>query len=449
MFLFLLFTVQPAGAQSTDADIAPLEGVEAGKSGTPVEERIAVLIKQLSARYYDDRENAREELERIGAPAEPFLIAALKDPDFRVRYYAATVLGKIGSENCIEALVACIDDEDSSVVAAVRRALVRFGHKAIEALERQKEAHPENAAIFDRVIRDFVAGRVEAALQKYVISSGGAGFFPGMFDEIVKIGKPAVPILLSILQDPTYEFVDPLPEPGYHIAMRRLAADALGDMGDKSVIPELQKVAEGDIEMEEAFMPGAHHYLAEAAWFALYKLGDTSYVDKQRRELEELIETGQENTPAVRNALAILLCRIYEYEAAEEQLKQVVAMDPSEFIAHYNLACIFATQGKKEEALKALAEAVKNGYTDHEWTLLDGDLRSLHGDARFDNLVQEMKRRRRRTVIIGDGIRIELPEAELPDQEEESPIEGNTPDEDETPFDDNVPPGDNQSQEEN
>ncbi len=283
-----VFALLPTVLTAQEPGVGPAEQGEPVQAEAPIEEQIAALIKQLSARYYDDRESAREELERIGAPAEPFLIAALKDSDFRVRYYAASVLGKIGSENCLDALVAAIGDEDSSVAAAVRQALLHFGNKALDAIDKRKKACPESAETLDEIVNNFASAGVEAVLQKYLISNGSVGFFPGMFDEIVKIGKSAVPTLLSIATDPYHEFADPLPALVNPVMMRRLAVDALGDAGDKSVISELKKIADGDVE--DDYVVGARGYLADAAAFALYKLGDTSYVDAKRQQLEQAIE---------------------------------------------------------------------------------------------------------------------------------------------------------------
>ena len=61
----------------------------------------------------------------------------------------------------------------------------------------------------------------------------------------------------------------------------------------------------------------------------------------------------------------------------------------------YNLACLMAVQGRREEAISLLREAVDHGLrpaVDLEIEK-DTDLKSLHGDPRFVRLVVHAKER--------------------------------------------------------
>lgn len=55
----------------------------------------------------------------------------------------------------------------------------------------------------------------------------------------------------------------------------------------------------------------------------------------------------------------------------------------------YNLSCSLALVGRRDEALQALARAVKNGYADHRHMATDRDLSSLWTDERFKHLLIE------------------------------------------------------------
>jgi hypothetical protein len=55
----------------------------------------------------------------------------------------------------------------------------------------------------------------------------------------------------------------------------------------------------------------------------------------------------------------------------------------------YNLACYAARQGRGDEALSLLRDAVEHG--DGLDIPTDPDLKSLHGDPRFDKLVAKVK----------------------------------------------------------
>jgi hypothetical protein len=58
--------------------------------------------------------------------------------------------------------------------------------------------------------------------------------------------------------------------------------------------------------------------------------------------------------------------------------------------AHYNLACIAALQGRPEEAVSHLRSAYEVGFTDVQWMLEDGDLKSLRERPDFRALVEQM-----------------------------------------------------------
>jgi|GEM_PF-2012321 len=55
--------------------------------------------------------------------------------------------------------------------------------------------------------------------------------------------------------------------------------------------------------------------------------------------------------------------------------------------AHYNLGCIEALQGRPEEAVAQLEQAVAVGFLDVDWITEDGDLASLHGRPDYLALV--------------------------------------------------------------
>lgn len=61
----------------------------------------------------------------------------------------------------------------------------------------------------------------------------------------------------------------------------------------------------------------------------------------------------------------------------------------------YNLACIAARAGNRDEALKFLGEAIDHGLSPGIDLGIeqDTDLASLHGDPRFDALVAHAKER--------------------------------------------------------
>jgi len=73
-----------------------------------------------------------------------------------------------------------------------------------------------------------------------------------------------------------------------------------------------------------------------------------------------------------------------EAEAQEEIARARPLMEKE---TEYNRACFAAICGEKEEALRLLEIALQKRQVSREWARRDPDLRSLHGDPRFEELV--------------------------------------------------------------
>ncbi|MCC7300329.1 MAG: hypothetical protein IT583_04560 [Verrucomicrobia bacterium] len=69
----------------------------------------------------------------------------------------------------------------------------------------------------------------------------------------------------------------------------------------------------------------------------------------------------------------------------DESLSRLCAEDP---VVWYNLACSLALSARVDDAFDALSRAVELGYNDYEGMKKDPDLASLHGDARFESVLE-------------------------------------------------------------
>ena len=58
----------------------------------------------------------------------------------------------------------------------------------------------------------------------------------------------------------------------------------------------------------------------------------------------------------------------------------------------YNLACLEAVQSRREDALADLRQAVDHGFRRRDSMATDEDLKSLHGDPRFNAVLAELQR---------------------------------------------------------
>jgi hypothetical protein len=63
-------------------------------------------------------------------------------------------------------------------------------------------------------------------------------------------------------------------------------------------------------------------------------------------------------------------------------------------MAAYNLACMYALQGRREEALSSLEQSIQYGLLVRIGLKIseDEDLKSLHGNPRFEALAAEAKK---------------------------------------------------------
>jgi len=69
----------------------------------------------------------------------------------------------------------------------------------------------------------------------------------------------------------------------------------------------------------------------------------------------------------------------------DERLSRLCAEDP---VVWYNLACSLALSDRSDDAFDALNRAVELGYNDYDGMKKDPDLASLHGDARFESILE-------------------------------------------------------------
>lgn len=94
-----------------------------------------------------------------------------------------------------------------------------------------------------------------------------------------------------------------------------------------------------------------------------------------------------EDTDVMR-ALGDLFTRTGAYAdglRVDERLSRLCAEDP---VVWYNLACSLALSARPDDAFDALNRALELGYNDYEGMKKDPDLAALHGDARFESILE-------------------------------------------------------------
>ncbi len=94
--------------------------------------------------------------------------------------------------------------------------------------------------------------------------------------------------------------------------------------------------------------------------------------------------------PRAATMRAVALCRLGCPEEGLEWARRALEIDPEDAGVRYNVACLYALEGRAEEAIRCLEECVALGFGNAAWIGKDPDLASLHGDPRYEALLGRM-----------------------------------------------------------
>ena len=86
---------------------------------------------------------------------------------------------------------------------------------------------------------------------------------------------------------------------------------------------------------------------------------------------------------------AELLAQLNRHRAALNYDRRLVALQPSDPVSHYNLACTLAVLGQADEAIEALAVSLSLGYDDFAHLESDADLDDLRDHPAFVGLLRK------------------------------------------------------------
>lgn len=365
---------------------------------------IARCVHDLGSRYFSERAAARDRLEAIGVEAAPSVIALLTEPRSVIRIAAAEILGAVKSAEAAGPLAALVGDPDPLVDRAAVLALARIGLPAQAALRDARGRDPVRLEAIDAAIGYVEQWQVETHLSGCITKQMGYGNFKGQFDALKGMSPRPLAPLLRLFTDPAYEFTDAV-EPGLREEIvRMLAGDALGDMEDPSVIEPLRLVAEGRCPIPSG-QPDAWR---DSARTALYKLGEKTYLEGERKAIEA--NPPERRGPPEWERLGTVCMKMGDYPAALPAMERHLAMTPPEMIPpveYYNLACLYSIAGRKSEAVTMLKQSSERGYQDWDWIERDGDLGNLREEPGYQALLQAGREQEGRE-------RTEFPEEEDP-----------------------------------
>ena len=181
----------------------------------------------------------------------------------------------------------------------------------------------------------------------------------------------------------------------------QMLAWTLRDNGDYA---ETEKLLRDTLSIQTRVL-GPEHPDTLGSWhllgWALREEGQLAESEKIHRQTLEIrrrvLGPEHPDTLASMSELAGTLLQENQFAAAEDILRQILeiqrrvlgADNPETAISRYNLACVAARRGHKDEAIAYLHDAVEHGLPPSAALRMekDTDLMPLHGDRRFEAIV--------------------------------------------------------------
>lgn len=91
--------------------------------------------------------------------------------------------------------------------------------------------------------------------------------------------------------------------------------------------------------------------------------------------------------PRAATMRAVSLCRLGRSDEGLRWAREALAIDPEDAGVRYNVACLYALEGRTDDAIGCLEEAIRVGFGNREWLEHDPDIESLRNDPRFARLM--------------------------------------------------------------
>lgn len=302
------------------------------------------------------------------------------------------VLGSLNNKEAVGNLVELYGSEKSPFL---KRHIAINLSKNHRILKKAFKAVLEKKLLPDNLFYNFfIQYQVEEYLMNEITPDDSFGNYPGQFDKLAELGKdnPKVKdVLKSIITNPAHPFIYEEVTLQRVRIMRNLALEALGYFKDKELIKFIQKLVNYRIEMNTIDV----YDLTDVAVRALHSLGDEEPIKTMLNifSVKEMAAFWANDIISyfdIRLRKANLLTKMKRYKEAENIYLSVVSivLDPT---VCYNLACLYAIQGKKEEALKYFTRAVEGGYDDLYWLEKDKELDNIRGLPEFKKLIEKIK----------------------------------------------------------
>lgn len=208
-------------------------------------------VEQLGADFLEERQAARQALEKAGARAEGVLLKALGSPDHRVRGAALELLTALKSAAALGAARAIFEsDDDPGVRDAAFRLLRALGPAAEEALiAALRSPRPEHRAGALQSLTEFKSARAARDVAELHDREEDPEVKAAALKCLQSLGPPAEPFLLKYLGSPD-------------AALRREALEGLRSSANPEVLEAAGKLFARETEIP--VLNAAFDFLREA-----------------------------------------------------------------------------------------------------------------------------------------------------------------------------------------
>ena len=380
-------------------------------------ERTTAYWRDLASPFYSVRREAEQRLVHLGPVDARQVVGVLLSshlPTVRracVRWMLSRFDAELGTDDDRRMFVEALRVErDPSVLMNMKHTAAR-DEQLVQLLREELSAGRIRAGL----LGDVFDARLVVLLKQVMHEGHIPGFFDGQFTALHSLDGSAYWRLLRLAWDPRPHFViralaimalHEAKNPDLAVQLAPLIIDA---GSEASELARSRRWFQADEYSTRSFLRAS---LSQYVRYSLAKSGVAGPINEKigrlrmlasrnLREAENLREGGDEDGYLVvlERAMSYYFELGYHHQQLDEyvkaELQYRVVIDRDEVVtstrtAHYNLACIRALQGRKEEALDELKKAVKSGYKDSGWALRDGDLKSLRDDARFHRILMEL-----------------------------------------------------------
>jgi len=289
---------------------------------------------------------AARALVKIGIPAVPALIEALKDQNENVRFLAAWALGAIRNVSAVPALVEAMNEENLEVKFIAAEGLEDILKELIAQLNSANERSSKLALqklvkIGEPAVPDLIK-----AFSRSPFDDGCS--YDGHYyarRALVEIGNPAIPHLINALKNMKFTLWDPV-------------ARIIGEIGDHSVSSSL-------VMMLMDKTPGVRERVKATFGYILDKCDNCQQLDEFQKELNNVFKNltkKSHDREAIRDVGNMISSLIIKIAQKRNPLLEDKGILLSDIPKPPKRGTIYRTLDSRRETIKrSVMERVRNG----------------------------------------------------------------------------------------